>query len=205
MTIRYEIIGVEQGTPEWFEARRGMPTASRFADILAEGKGLMRARYLRQLAGEIITGEPMETYTNEKMERGKKDEPLLRTKYCFEKEIDVVQVGFIKMNPLLCKTGCSPDGLVGDNGMVEIKSAAPDVLLELLDGGKRSKEHYAQVQGQLWITGKEWCDLVIGCPKMPKLMIDRIDRDEHYMALLANRLRQFNAELSDLVIRHGAP
>ena len=203
MSVRYEIIGCEQGTPEWHEARRGMPTASRFAEVLAEGQGKTRYKYLRQLAGEIITGEIAETYSNANMERGRREEAALRTKYCFEAAVDVVQIGFVKMNPAICKTGCSPDGLVGTDGIVEIKSTAPEALIELLDGGKRPKEHYAQVQGQLWITNRNWCDLVIGSPKMPRLLIDRIDRDEYYMASLATALRQFNAELTALANRHG--
>jgi hypothetical protein len=190
-----------QGTWDWFLARMGMPTASRYSAILAHGKGgaesKMRYTYMKQLAGEIITGEPMETYTNEKMDRGKKHEPDLRARYSFERDVDVKQIGFMRMNPALCATGCSPDGLVGDDGMVELKSAEPPVLIDILKG-KQPTEHMAQVQGGLWISGRSWCDLVIGWPNMP-LSITRINRSDTYIGPLSVAVKAFNAELAALV------
>jgi len=198
MTARYRIIECEQGSPEWFEARRGIPTASRYGDVLAEGKGVMRARYMRQLAGEIITEEPMETYKNDKMERGKKHEPDLRKRYAFDHDVDVEQVGFLRSN--MIATGCSPDGLVGVDGMLEIKSSEPDLLIELLDSGRAPTQHMPQIQGNLWITGRDWCDLVIGWPKLP-LFTARVKRDEPYMANLRRELERFNQELNEMVTR----
>jgi len=198
MTARYRIIECEQGSPEWFEARRGIPTASRYGDVLAEGKGVMRARYMRQLAGEIITEEPMETYKNDKMERGKKHEPDLRKRYAFDHDVDVEQVGFLRSN--MIATGCSPDGLVGVDGMLEIKSSEPDLLIELLDSGRAPTQHMPQIQGNLWITGRDWCDLVIGWPKLP-LFTARVKRDEPYMANLRRELERFNQELHEMVER----
>ena len=198
MTARYRIIECEQGSPEWFEARRGIPTASRYGDILAEGKGLTRARYMRQLAGEILTEEPMETYKNAKMERGKEHEPDLRKRYAFDHDVDVEQVGFLRSN--MIATGCSPDGLVGVDGMLEIKSSEPDLLIELLDSGRAPTQHMPQIQGNLWITGRDWCDLVIGWPKLP-LFTARVKRDEPYMANLRRELERFNQELNEMVTR----
>jgi hypothetical protein len=94
-------------------------------------------------------------------------------------------------------TGCSPDGLIGAEGMVEYKSTKPQLLIEILQTGK-VPNHKAQVQGQLWITGRQWCDLVIGWPKMP-LSITRIYRDESYMAGLRLELQRFNTELDAMV------
>jgi len=198
MTARYRIIECEQGSPEWFEARRGIPTASRYADVLAEGKGIMRARYMRQLAAEIITEEPMETYKNAKMERGKEHEPDLRKRYAFDHDADVEQVGFLRST--MMATGCSPDGLVGVDGMIEIKSTEPDLLIELLDSGRAPTQHMAQIQGNLWITGRDWCDLVIGWPKLPLFTV-RVKRDEPYMANLRRELDRFNQELHEMVGR----
>jgi len=198
MTARYRIIECEQGSPEWFEARRGIPTASRYADVLAEGKGIMRARYMRQLAAEIITEEPMETYKNAKMERGKEHEPDLRKRYAFDHDADVEQVGFLRST--MMATGCSPDGLVGVDGMIEIKSTEPDLLIELLDSGRAPTQHMAQIQGNLWITGRDWCDLVIGWPKLPLFTV-RVKRDEPYMANLRRELERFNQELHEMVER----
>jgi hypothetical protein len=200
MTIRYEIIGCEQGSPEWFEARRGIPTASRFKDILAQGEGKMRAKYMKQLAAEIITGEPMKTYKNDNMERGNEHEPQLRSQYLYERDdVDIVKVGFMKMNRLLCATGCSPDGLIGDDGMIECKSTEPPLLIDILRSVKPpTADHMPQIQGQLWISGRKWCDLVIGWPKMP-LSITRVERNDTYMATLSMAVRTFNSELADMV------
>ena len=199
MTARYEIIDCEQGSPEWFEARRGLTTASRFSDVLAEGKLIMRGKYMRQLAGEIITEEVMETYSNDKMDRGKKHEPDLRARYQFDHDVNVDKIGFIKMNPSLYRIGCSPDGFVGEKGMVEFKSTEPHLLIEILETGK-VPNHLPQVQGNLWITGRLWCDLVIGWPKLP-LSITHITRDEGYIANLQHHIRVFNAELDAMVGR----
>ena len=198
MTARYRIIECEQGSPEWFEARRGIPTASRYADVLAEGKGIMRARYMRQLAAETITEEPMETYKNAKMERGKEHEPDLRARYAFDHDVNIEQVGFLRSN--MIATGCSPDGLVGVDGMIEIKSSEPDLLIELLDSGRAPTQHMPQIQGNLWITGRDWCDLVIGWPKLPLFTV-RVKRDEPYMANLRRELERFNQELHEMVGR----
>lgn len=205
MTARYEIIECEQGSPEWFEARRGLPTGSRFSDVLAQGEGIVRAKYMRQLAGEIITGKVMETYSNEKMDRGKEQEPDLRTAYCYDANVDVERIGFVKMNPQLCAVGCSPDGFVGEDGMVEFKSAEPHVLIEILEKQKTPTKQMPQIQGNLWITGRKWCDLVIGWSdhapgwgKLP-LYVTRIRREEAYMGTLSLALRAFNTELNLLV------
>jgi hypothetical protein len=197
-TVRYETIDCEQGSAEWYAARMGIPTASRFADVLAQGKGLMRAKYLNQLAGEIITGEPMENYTNEKMDRGKTHEPELRARYEFGNDVDIERIGFVKMNPELCAVGCSPDGWVGAMGMVEFKSAEPHILIPMLRSGMAPAEHKAQVQGNLWISGRKWCDLVIGWPKLP-LAISRVPRDEAYIGGLSVALKAFNVELNAIV------
>jgi hypothetical protein len=198
MTARYRIIECEQGSPEWFEARRGIPTASRYADVLAEGKGESRDKYMCQLVGEILSGKPMSTYTNERMERGKEQEPDLRAKYSFEREVDIVQVGFIRSN--LMSTGCSPDGLVGVDGILEIKSTEPHLLVKIVDTGKFPARHIPQIQGNLWITGRNWCDLMIGCPDMSPF-ITRIPRDEPYMANLRKELERFNQELQEMAAR----
>ena len=97
-------------------------------------------------------------------------------------------------------TGCSPDGLVGVDGMIEIKSTEPDLLIELLDSGRAPTQHMAQIQGNLWITGRDWCDLVIGWPKLPLFTV-RVKRDEPYMANLRRELERFNQELNEMVGR----
>lgn len=125
-----EIINCEQGTPEWFKARAGMPTASEFQTVLMNGRGggesKTRKTYMLKLAGEIITGEPMEQYTNVHMERGKIMEDEARGLYAFLKDAEPERVGFIVNGP----KGCSPDSLIGDKGMIEIKTALPHILID---------------------------------------------------------------------------
>jgi hypothetical protein len=199
VSARYEIISCEQGSPEWFEARRGIPTASRFKDILAQGEGKMRAKYMKQLAGEVMTGKTMKTYSNERMDDGNELEPDLRSMYLNERnDIDIVRVGFLRMNPVLCATGCSPDGLIGDDGMIEFKTAEPTVLIDILRSGTVPATHMPQVQGQLWISGRKWCHLVIGWPRMP-LSITHVERNDTYMATLSMAVKTFNSELADMV------
>jgi hypothetical protein len=177
----------------------GIPTSSRFADVLAQGQGKMRGKYLNQLAGEIITGEPMVNYSNQRMEDGKDiHEPDLRARYEFTSDVDIKRIGFVKMNPALCATGCSPDGWIGDQGIVEFKSAEPHILIDILKAGKPPTGHMAQVQGGLWITARKWCDLVIGWPKLP-LSITRVHRDDSFIAMLSLALKDFNTDLNQLV------
>lgn len=190
-----EIIDCEQGTPEWFAARVGIPTASRFSDILAKGEGKTRGRYLRDLAAEIIRGTPEEeTYTNTHMERGKAQEDEARRLYAFMADADPVQVGFIRDG----RKGCSPDSLIGDDGGLEIKTAFGHIQIERLQRGTLPSEHVAQVQGSLWVTGRQWWAFMSYSPGLPPLIV-RVERDEPYIAALAKAVDAFNEELDALV------
>lgn len=194
MTI--EIINCEQGSDEWKLARCGIPTASNFSDILAQGKGLTRASYMRRLASEIITGEPTESFTNGAMERGKVMEAEARDLYAFVHDAPLQQVGFIRNGGM----GCSPDSLVGDDGGLEIKSQRGDLLIETLLKGEFPPEHKAQCQGVLLVAEREWIDLVVYWPKMP-LFVKRAYRDEEYLKTLKSAIDVFNADLAALVSR----
>lgn len=192
---KLEIISCEQKSPEWYAARAGLPTASMFATVMAQGEGKTRNAYMRKLAGEIITGIPMESYTNDDMERGVAMEPELRSHYAFMHDADITPVGFIK-NGL---KGCSPDGLIGTDGMVEFKSAAPHVMIEILMAGEVPTKHKPQCQGNLWVAERVWIDLVIGSsPKLP-LFVSRINRDETYIRKITGAVSDFNIELRQMV------
>lgn len=192
------IIDCEQGSPEWFAARAGIPTASEFSTILAKGKGggesLTRKTYMLKLAGEILTGEPMESYSNAHMERGKVMEDEARDLYSFMTDCDPQRVGFIRNG----NTGCSPDSLIGDAGGLEVKTKLPHILIDVLLRDELPPEHKAQVQGCLWITGREWWDFTAYWPKLP-LFRKRVFRDDGYIANLAGAVDQFNTELAALV------
>jgi hypothetical protein len=201
-----EIIDCDQGSPEWFAARAGLPTASMFKTVMAVGpkggKSATRVDYLNKLAGELLTGQPMENYVSADMERGKLMEDEARDLYAFMNSVEPQRVGFIKSG----NKGASPDSLIGDKGGLEIKSAAAHIQIErLLDGGLPS-EHKAQVQGNLWVCEREWWDFASYCPKLP-LFVVRVQRDEDYIKSLALGVELFNVELKqtvEYIRRYGA-
>lgn len=194
-----QIIDCEQGSAAWFEARAGIPTASEFSTVMAKGKdggaSVTRAKYLRQLAGEILTEEPApEGYSNAHMERGKVMEDEARDYYALVHSVEPQRVGFIRNG----RKGGSPDSLIGDVGGLEIKTAIPAVQIERLQRGDLPPEHKAQVQGSLWVAEREWWDFVSYWPKLPPLIV-RVYRDEAYIATLAKAVDAFNEELDSIV------
>lgn len=194
-----EVFDCEQGSPEWFQCRAGIPTASMFATVMAKGEGKTRGRYLRELAGEILTGEMAESYTNGHMDRGKLMEDEARATYAFIQDAEVRRVGFIRNG----SKGASPDSLIGNDGGLEIKTALPHIQIERLERDRLPPEHKAQVQGGLWVAEREWWDFVSFWPKLPMLKV-RVWRDEPYIKELAAEVDHFNEELAALVdrIRH---
>lgn len=187
-----------QGSPEWLRARCGRATSSCFADVLAKGKGKMRATYMRRLLAERITGKPIETYHNGHMDRGQEQEPFARMAVDAAGYL-VEEVGFIPHRSLMA--GCSPDGLIGDDGGAEIKCVIPTVQIETVLRGGFPPEHKAQVYGNLWITGRQWWLFSSYCPDMPKhlqLYTYRVERDEEYIAALAAEVTTFLRELDVL-------
>lgn len=198
-----QIFDCEQGTPEWHACRLGIPTASEFKSILAKGEGKTRRTYMMKLLGERFTGEPAENYQNAHMDRGKEMEAEARDAYAFENSVTVKRVGFIRNG----EVGCSPDSLIGDDGTVEIKTRMPHLQMELLVSGKLPPEHVAQIQGQLWVTGRAYCDFVSYWPRLP-LFVKRVERDDAYIKTLAAEVDQFVFELNDLTEKltraHGA-
>jgi len=199
VTDALEIFECLQNTPEWFEARRGIVTASRFADVLAKGQGITRRKYMLTLAGEAITGECAESFSNAHTERGHIMESEARDMYAFTNDVEPLSVGFMRRG----RVGASPDSLVGDDGLLEIKTKLPHLQLDVLDKGKLPSEHVAQVQGQLWISGRAWCDFVSYWPRLPLFCI-RVERDEAYMASLQQAVDDFIGELDSYIARFGS-
>lgn len=180
--------------------RAGIPTASEFATVLAKGRNggdsKTRRTYLLKLAGERLTGEPAESYSNQHMERGKAMEAEARDAYAFMRDADYEQVGFIRNGG----AGCSPDGLIDADGMVEIKTKLPHLQLEVLLADELPAEHVAQCQGALWIAEREWLDFVSYWPRL-NLFVTRVVRDETYIARLAEAVAEFNEELETVIKR----
>ena len=191
---------LEQGTDAWFRARSGIPTASEFSTVLAKGKkgeeSLTRAKYMRKLAAERITGEPGETFSTPAMERGKVMEAEARNLYAFLTNADPHCVGFIRNGD----KGCSPDALIGIGGMLEIKTQRADLLIETLLRDDFPPEHKAQCQGALWVAERDYIDLMVFWPGMTPFL-RRAFRDEAYIDNLRKELARFNEELEALVER----
>lgn len=200
-----EIFDCAQGSSEWFAARVGIPTASEFSTVMAVGpkggKSLTRIAYLNKLVGEILTGEPMESYSNADMERGKLMEDEARDLYAFTHGVEPQRVGFVRNG----NKGASPDSLLGDKGGLEIKSAAAHIQVARLLADDLPSEHKAQVHGSMWVCEREFWDFVSYCPKLP-LFVKRVYRDEDYIKKLEREVELFNVELQqtvDYIRRYG--
>jgi putative phage-type endonuclease len=195
----------EQRSADWFAARLGCATASAFKNVLAKLKtgkpAQARESYLIQLVTERLTGQPVPHFTTAAMQWGIDNEPAARIEYEFKTERTVEETGFIRHPSILA--GASPDGLVGTDGAIEIKCPSSTTHVETLLGGMPD-EHMAQVQGQLWITGRAWCDFISFDPRMPKdlqLYVERVERNDIFIANLDAEVRAFLAEVDSTVDR----
>lgn len=194
-----EVFACEQNTPEWAALRRGLVTASEIDTVLAQGRkkgepSITRQRYLYRLAAERAGATPADGYSNAHMERGHVMESEARDLYAFAMDVEPELVGFIKNRDV----GCSPDGLVGDAGMIEIKSKLPHLQMEVLIRGVVPAEHLPQIQCQLWVAEREFVDFVSYWPGLRPL-IKRVGRDESYIAELARAVAAFNEEVAAVV------
>jgi hypothetical protein len=198
-----KIFDCPQGSDEWYACRLGIVSASDFSTVLAEGKtkgspSVTRAKLMRRLAAERITGERAESYSNGYMERGKLMESEARSWYAFSRDVEPQQVGFCYRADV--DAGASPDSLVVSDGCLEIKTRTGDLQIELLENNRVPTEHAAQIQGQMWITGRLWVDFVSYSRGLPPFC-KRVERDQDYIARLAAEVEKFNGQLKALVER----
>jgi putative phage-type endonuclease len=195
---------IEQRTEEWFAARLGKVTASRVADVIAKtktGYSASRENYMTQLVLERITQTKSEGFTSAAMEWGTTQEPFARAAYEATQGVMVEEVGFVP-HPTIDMAGASPDGLVGDDGMVEIKCPESKGMLETLLSQKVPGKYFAQMQFQMACTGRNWCDYVVFDPRMPakvQLFVKRVDRDDTYIAEIEAEIVKFLAEVQSQV------
>ena len=193
---------MEQRSPEWFLARKGKVTASKIADVMAKGRGgaesVTRAKFLDQLVTERLTRDIQEGYTNEAMQRGTELEPIARAAYCFATSSDVSEIGFVN-HPVFFHAGASPDGLVGEDGMVEIKCPNSNTHIEYILTGKPPARYVPQMAWQLACTGRKWVDFVSYDDRLEDeskhLFIVRYERDDEYIAEIEEAVRQFLLEV----------
>lgn len=190
---------IAQRSPEWFAARLGIATASRFSAVLAKiktGEAAERRNYRAQLVVERLTRKQVEVYHNTAMQHGTEQEPFARMAFAAKTGAIVEEIGFIRHAEI--EAGCSPDGLIDDCGMVEIKCPFQTAVhIDTLKNGM-PKEHVPQVQGQMWIAGREWVDFVSFDPRMPEklqLFVQRIQRDADYIAALSKEITAFMEEV----------
>ena len=192
-----KIITAEQQTPEWYKARAGIPSASNF-DMIVTSKGepsKQAQKYMYRLAGERITGIPEETYQNAAMARGVELEAEARSYYELTTGQTVEQVGFFVHDDGF---GCSPDGLVGEDGLIEIKCPSMAVHVGYLLDNKVPTDYFQQTQGQLLVTGRKWLDFISYYPLMKPLVV-RIERDEVFLRKLKVELKMFVKQLEEVV------
>ncbi|MFS2103632.1 lambda exonuclease family protein [Ralstonia sp. Ralssp135] len=191
---------MEQRTDEWYAARLGRATASNFGKVLAKiktGEAADRRNYRAQLVIERLTGNRQEGYSNAAMQWGTEQEPFARIAYMADRGVDVQEIGFIQHETLMA--GCSPDGLIGADGLIEIKCPVSATHIETLKTQHMPFEHMPQVQGQMWIAGREWCDFVSYDPRMPEklqMFVQRIPRDEQYIKALSFEIERFLEEVA---------
>lgn len=189
-----------QGSAEWKAQRLGRVTASRVADVIAKTKsgwGASRANYMAQLIAERLTGEVQESYTNAAMQWGIDTETHAREAYEFRTDSEVQQVGFVQ-HPMIHMSGASPDGYVGDLGLVEIKCPNTATHIETLIDREVAAKYITQVQWQMACTGRKWCDFVSFDPRMPesmRLSIMRVHRDDIRISELEDCVREFLIEI----------
>lgn len=196
------IFNVPQQSPEWFSARLGIPSASNFDKIITtSGAPSKQAqKYMYRLAGEYVSGIPEESYQSAAMLRGIELEPEARSLYEIIMDTPVIQAGFcMNEEP---KYGCSVDGFVGDDGIVEIKCLSLSVHVEYLLGGLLPTEFFTQVQGQLLVTGRKWNDLILYYPAIKPLIV-RVVRDEEFIGKLKAVLEDFCEQLQQTIKKIG--
>jgi putative phage-type endonuclease len=200
---RIEATKIEQGSLEWKMLRAGKVTASRVADVLSKiksGESAGRKNYKMDLVAERLTNQPAESFTNSAMQWGTEQEPFARIAYETKMNLFVEQIPFMD-HPKIEWFGCSPDGLVAEDGLIEIKCPNTTTHLEYIDGCKPPAKYIPQMQTQMACTGRKWCDFVSFDPRLPEnlqLFVVRLDRDDVYIKEMEVEVQKFLQEVDEL-------
>ncbi len=192
---------IEQGTPEWFAARLGKVTASKVKDVMAQGRAgapsASRATYMGELIAERLSGVASEGFTNGAMDHGTQTEPQARAAYTMQTGNMVDQVGFV-IHSTIADSGASPDGLVGADGLVEIKCPLTKTHIEFLKTGTVPTNYVKQMQWQMACTGRAWCDFVSFDPRMPhhmRMRVERVTRNDAEIRAMESAVMDFIIEM----------
>ena len=200
---------LEQGSPEWKLARLGHVSASGIADVMSKiktGESATRRKYKIRLVAERLTGKPQESFTNAAMEWGVETEPQARMAYEVSRGTFVEKTGFW-VHPRIAYVGASPDGLVGEDGLIEIKCPNTTTHLEYIWNNEVPSEYLKQMQMQMWITGRQWCDFVSFDPRLPEknqLFVIRCNREDILISQIENEVLGFLKEIDLILERLGA-
>ncbi|MEO8718356.1 MAG: lambda exonuclease family protein [Burkholderiales bacterium] len=204
------VLELEQGTPEWLAARAGKVTASRIDDVMAKiktGEAAARRDYRAQLVAEILTGRPQEDgYVNAEMQWGIDTEPFARGAYEVAKSVLVDQVGLV-LHPRIERAAASPDGVVDDAGLVEIKCPKTATHLQYLLAGEVPARYRGQMLWQMACAERAWCDFVSFDPRLSpelQLFVVRFERDEARIKAMEAEVLAFLAEVDAMLERLGA-
>ena len=196
---------IAQGTPEWFAQRLGNVTASRMSDVLAKGKSgeaVTRQKYRMQIIAERITGLVAESFTSAAMEWGTEQEKFARIRYEADTGYFVDEAEFYT-HPTIKWLGASPDGLLNDTGgLLEIKCPNTQTHLGYLLDKKAPAAYINQMQTQMWVTGRAWCDFVSFDPRVPErlqLFIVRLDRDDALIERMEVEVHKFLSEVEESI------
>ena len=196
---------MEQRSEEWFAARLGKVTASRVADLMAAtktGYSASRANYMAELICERLTGQQAERFSNAAMQWGTDVEPQARAAYEFITDASVSEVGLVD-HPSIAMFGASPDGLIGDDGLIEIKCPNTATHIETLLGEVVPRKYVIQMQVQMACTGRAWCDFVSFDPRLPgdlQLWVKRVQRDDVAIQNIEAETVKFLGELEAKVL-----
>lgn len=197
---------MEQRTDDWFAARLGKVTASRIGDVMAKtktGYSASRANYMAQLVVERLTNRKEESYTNAAMQWGTETEPLARSAYEVAKDVLVKEVGFVD-HPTIPMSGASPDGLVGEDGLIEIKCPNTATHIETVLNNNIDNKYILQMMWQMRCTNRKWCDFVSFDPRMPEelqLKIIRVDYDQRFVSEIESEVNKFLSEVDGKVAK----
>lgn len=195
---------MDQRTDEWFAARLGKVTASRVADVIAKtktGPSASRENYATQLVLERLTNKQAESYTNSAMQWGTETEPMARQAYELKRGLFVNETGFVD-HPTIEMCGASPDGLVGADGLIEIKCPNSATHMETILNQKVPAKYIPQMMWQMSCTGRNWCDFVSFDPRFPEnlqIFIERVIYDPTYVRMLELEITQFLDEVTKKV------
>tara|TARA_R110000868_G_scaffold204368_1_gene452442 strand:+ start:269 stop:868 length:600 start_codon:yes stop_codon:yes gene_type:complete len=193
---------MEQGSLEWLALRAGKVTASRVSDVMAKTTTAAYQNYMADLIAERLTGQKAESFTNAAMQWGVDKEPQARVEYEIKTGLLVEQVAFVE-HPTIQMFGCSPDGYVGDDGLIEIKCPNTSTHIDYIRQDKAPTKYVNQMQCQMAVTGRKWCDFVSFDPRLPEklqLFIVRLDRDDKYISKMESVVQEFLNEVTSAVI-----